>query len=34
VYDSDHFILSDGWLYEEVAAGQLKWLESVLANKD
>ena len=34
VYDSDHFILSDGWLYEEVAARQLKWLESVLENKD
>ena len=29
-YDSDHFILSDGWLYEEVAAKQLKWLNSVL----
>ena len=30
-YDSDHFILSDGWLYEEVAARQIKWLEKVLA---
>jgi len=29
-YDSDHFILSDGWLYEEVAEKQLKWLNSVL----
>ena len=29
-YDSDHFILSDGWLYEEVADKQLKWLNSVL----
>lgn len=29
-FDSDHFILSDGWLYEEVAAKQLKWLNSVL----
>lgn len=34
VYDSDHFILSDGWLYEEVAARQLKWLDSILAKKD
>lgn len=32
-YDSDHFILSDGWLYEEVASRQLKWLERVLAEK-
>lgn len=30
-YDSDHFILSDGWLYEEVASKQLKWLETVLS---
>ncbi len=29
-YDSDHFILSDGWLFEEVAARQLKWLNTVL----
>jgi len=29
-YDSDHFILSDGWLYEEVAAKQIKWLNHVL----
>lgn len=29
-YDSDHFILSDGWLYEEVADRQCKWLSKVL----
>jgi hypothetical protein len=26
VYDSDHFILSDGWLYEEVAGKAIAWL--------
>lgn len=30
-YDSDHYILSDGWLYEEVLNKQLDWLERVLA---
>lgn len=32
-YDSDHFILSDGWLYEEVIANQLKWLDKVLSHE-
>jgi hypothetical protein len=29
-YDSDHYILSDGWLYEECVENQLKWLEKVI----
>jgi hypothetical protein len=29
-YDSDHYILSDGWLYEECISNQIKWLERVL----
>jgi esterase/lipase len=32
-YDSDHFILSDGWLYEEVADRQCKWLSKVLGKE-
>lgn len=27
VYDSDHYIMSDGWLYEEVLAKIIDWLE-------
>ena len=29
-YDSDHYILSDGWLYEEVISKQVEWLETIL----
>lgn len=28
-YDSDHYILSDGWLYEEVIADQIAWLNKL-----
>jgi pimeloyl-ACP methyl ester carboxylesterase len=30
-YDSDHYILSDGWLKDEVIANQLKFVEKVLS---
>jgi hypothetical protein len=28
-FDSDHYILSDGWLYEDVIAKQLTWLDKI-----
>ena len=30
-YDSDHFILSDGWLYEQVIAKQVAFVDKILA---
>ncbi|TNV72559.1 hypothetical protein FGO68_gene10162 [Halteria grandinella] len=32
-WDSDHYILSDGWLYEKVLANQAAFLEKVLAKR-
>lgn len=32
-WDSDHYILSDGWLYEKVCQNQLAFLEKVLAKR-
>lgn len=32
-YDSDHYILSDGWLYEEVIGKQVEWLNTILPPK-
>lgn len=29
-WDSDHYILSDGWLYEKVLENQVAFLEKVL----
>lgn len=29
-YDSDHYLLSDGWLYESVVSKQLAWLDKIL----
>ena len=28
-FDSDHYILSDGWLYEDVIEKQLAWLDKI-----
>lgn len=32
-WDSDHYILNDGWLYEKVVENQAAFLEKVLAKR-
>lgn len=32
-YPGDHYILSDGWLYEEVIGKQIAWLDRVFSKQ-